>query len=381
VVEKQKIPPSISLVVIVRDEARNISQLLDDLAPLVEEAVVVDTGSTDDTADQATDRGAKVVHFKWCDDFAAARNFGIAAATCGWILTIDADERIAGSDFSVVKQAIKDGTPKSYFFTQRNYSDLLTHPEWRPSNGKYPEQEGDLGGFIEAHQIRLFPNLEELRYHGCIHETIRGCSRAGVEKDHLEVTVHHFGHMQTGVVAARRNNLYSRLTREKLRRNPDDGDACFQMATRHMEEGHNDLALPLLEKLVANGAADHPATTRGNIALGRLLSDSGYHAAAFEQFELAVQQKPEWLLCWMEVLSLLVQESRWTETAKYLTGARMLFPDEALLLKFECRLLIATGDFLAAANKANTLAEQYPNWPGAERLAVLCRELVEKGKV
>lgn len=372
--------PSISLVLIVRDEAQNLSQLLPELSPLFQEIIVVDTGSSDGTVSMAEAAGAKVIDFQWCDDFSEVRNFGIEAASCDWVLTVDADERIAASDFSIINQAVASGDSKGFFFTQRNYTNLVNHPEWRPVDGKYPEQEESMPGFIEAHQVRLFPNLPELRYHGCIHETVRGFRQARVEKEHLPATIHHYGHMQTGDPAARRNDLYSRLTREKLRQNPTDSDALYQMAIRYIEEGHPDQGRPFLEQLVASGEADHPAVARGNIALGRLLQGTGESEAALVKLELAVQQQPQWLLCWMETLSALVNAGRWSEVAKYLAGARMIFPDEILLLQFECRLLMATGAYGLAEEKANILVQHFPHWSSAEKLATLCHELIKKEK-
>ena len=54
--------------------------------------IVVDTGSSDDTAAIALRCGARVLHFDWCDDFSAARNAGLEAARGRWILVLDADE-------------------------------------------------------------------------------------------------------------------------------------------------------------------------------------------------------------------------------------------------------------------------------------------------
>ncbi len=370
--------PSISLVLIVRDEAQNIAKILNELKPVYDEAIVVDTGSTDGTVALAVAAGAQVIHFPWCDDFAAARNHGIDAAGGDWILTVDADECIAAEDFSALRQAVANGAGKAFFFTQRNYSNLVGHPEWRFVDGKYPGQEEKSRGFIKAFQIRLFPNLKELRYHGCIHETIGGCTQAGIEKEYLEITIHHFGHLQTGAVAQRRSDLYSRLTREKFRRNPNDAGACLQMGIRFLEEGHGDKAKKILERLIDLELPDHPATTRGNLALGGILQKEGQPAAAIEKFELAVQQRPQWLTCWMEVISALAEAGRWTDLARYLKAAETLFPQEALLWRFECRLLIATGQYQAAATRADELVERYPDWQGARRLAEICQELVEK---
>jgi len=368
---------SITLVVLARNEAGNIGPLLQSLASVIDETIVVDTGSTDTTVAEAQQAGASVVSFPWCDDFSRARNFGIEAATGNWILTVDADERIDSADFSAISEATQSSGEKGYFFTQRNYTELRTHPQWRPINGRYPDQEKNLNGYIEAHQIRLFPNLSHFRYRGCIHETV-DCPTRNTE--HLEVTVHHFGHLKTGEPAKRRNDLYSRLTRKKLHGNPDDADACFQMATRYLEEGRLKDACLLFHKLAGMTFTDQPAITRGHLAHGRIFLAEGKIEAALEKFELAVQQQPRWLQCWLETISLLVEESRWSEAGRYISGARMLFPEEALLWRFECRLMVATGDFENAAEKARALARKFPHWQGAQNLSTLCNDLARLAK-
>ena len=74
----------------------------------------------------------------------------------------------------------------------------------------------------------------------------------------------------------------------------------------------------------------------------------------------------------------MTEAGRWSEVAKYLGGAKMLFPDEPLLWRFECRLLIATAEYQAASDLAQTLMEKYPDWPGTVRLASVCSQLADK---
>ena len=59
---------------------------------IVSEQIVVDTGSTDRTVEIAEQMGAKVYHFTWIDDFAAAKNFALSKARYEWIAFLDADE-------------------------------------------------------------------------------------------------------------------------------------------------------------------------------------------------------------------------------------------------------------------------------------------------
>src|SRR6266446_5605964 len=78
----------------VRNEEEKLMACLQSAADLVDETVVVDTGSTDRTEEVADSFGAKVFDFPWVDDFAAARNECIRHATGDFIFWMDADERI-----------------------------------------------------------------------------------------------------------------------------------------------------------------------------------------------------------------------------------------------------------------------------------------------
>jgi len=89
--------PRLALVMIVRDEAARLGRCLASAKALVDDIVVVDTGSTDGTAAIARQHGARVFSFSWCDDFAAARNAALACSDAEWNLVLDADEWLDGS--------------------------------------------------------------------------------------------------------------------------------------------------------------------------------------------------------------------------------------------------------------------------------------------
>jgi tetratricopeptide (TPR) repeat protein len=140
---------SVSATLIVRDEERFLSGCLTALAGVVNEIVVVDTGSSDGTRAIAAAAGAKTLDFPWIDDFAAARNFAIEAASGGWILYIDADERLSAPAGARLSDALTD--PAAVGATLR----------FRPRLAATP--------YLET---RLFRNDPRIRFVGAIHETV-----------------------------------------------------------------------------------------------------------------------------------------------------------------------------------------------------------------
>jgi len=85
----------LSVALIVKDEHSVLARCLESIKSLANELVIVDTGSKDNTVKIAKKFGAKIGHFPWCDDFAAARNYAESLCTGEWIFWIDADEVLA----------------------------------------------------------------------------------------------------------------------------------------------------------------------------------------------------------------------------------------------------------------------------------------------
>ena len=91
----------LSACMIVKNEEHFLPQALESIQPLVDEIIVVDTGSTDKTVQIAEMFGAKVYIHPWQNDFSLHRNQSIGYATGDWVLIIDADEKIQlGDDFN-----------------------------------------------------------------------------------------------------------------------------------------------------------------------------------------------------------------------------------------------------------------------------------------
>jgi hypothetical protein len=359
---------TLSLVMIVRDGGDNLARLLDAKAPLYDEAVIVDTGSGDDTPQRAARAGARVIHHTWDDDFAAARNVGLDAARGDWILTLDADEIIAPADFPALRAAL-DGPPRVLVQPTINYCDDVRHPEWRPLAGRYPGLEQGQTGWFLAHRAGLFPRRPDLRFRGAVHESVLSAARAtGLADEPLDVPVHHYGYVQGADRNRRRRQFYAQLVRRKLADQPDDDSALLEMATVHLEEGDAEAAHTLLKRLVARETTTS-AVTRARFLQGRLLREAGDAAAAADCLAAAVAADGRLLACWLEWIRALGDQERWGEADLAIRRARTLFGENPLFAREELRGLVKTGRLAAATVAARRVADMYPQWADIAALA------------
>ena len=148
-------PPTLSACLIVRNESRVLERCLASLSSVVDEIVVVDTGSTDATPEIAAGFGARICRHVWRDDFSAARNVGLDVATGDWILAIDADEYLEAGTRGQIRAVVDRTDADGILVTVRN----LLAP-------------GDLIQSAESRIVRLFRRRDDVRFAGIIHEEV-----------------------------------------------------------------------------------------------------------------------------------------------------------------------------------------------------------------
>ena len=95
---------TISLCMIVKNEEDTLARCLRSVHDIVDEIIIVDTGSTDKTKEIARDFTSKIYDFEWIDDFSAARNYSFSKATMDYILWLDADDVILPNDKKKLKK-------------------------------------------------------------------------------------------------------------------------------------------------------------------------------------------------------------------------------------------------------------------------------------
>lgn len=120
----------ISLCMIVRDEEKVIGRCLESVKNLVDEIIIVDTGSKDMTKEIVSKFTDKIYDFEWVNDFAKARNFSFSKATKDYILWLDADDVILEEDrmkFKELKEKM-DGTVDLYQMKYNYHLDANNNP-------------------------------------------------------------------------------------------------------------------------------------------------------------------------------------------------------------------------------------------------------------
>lgn len=151
----------VSAAMIIKDSERCIERCLDSILTAVDEIIVVDTGSTDRTVGilETYSRRyghVKLHHFKWTNDFSAARNFSLSKVTKDWVFVVDSDDVLPAEDHGKIREYTNrmDEQGKKCVF------DIIYD---NTVDGKIVET-------IPVGYVRLFPS--SLRFQDKIHEQI-----------------------------------------------------------------------------------------------------------------------------------------------------------------------------------------------------------------
>jgi len=180
--EAKGIPGTISVVMIVKDEEKNIIEAIESFFQFADEIVINDTGSTDRTVELVKNYGSPMVKLfesKWPDGFhfGNARNMSIERATSRWIIWLDADDRIpeaTADKLQILKTAPTNG---AFGFLVKN-----TDASGLPVGAQFL-------------QCRMFPNHDSIRFERGIHEqSIYSIARAGLHFKYIDATIIHTGY-------------------------------------------------------------------------------------------------------------------------------------------------------------------------------------------
>lgn len=239
--------PLISLCMIVRDEESWLARCLESVRRLVDEIVVVDTGSTDRTPEIAGRFGARVFAHPWQGDFSLHRNQSLDYATGSWVLMMDADEIIAGKDLPRIRQLAERPQADGYRLILRNYETDLNLANVALNPGDYEEGTG-FPGFIPVPLIRLFRQDPRVRFSGAVHESVQeSFDRQGLRSADTDIPIHHYG-KAIAERRSRKREIYRKLGEKRLEDRPDDPAAYKVLSDQYLESGLPKEALDILER-------------------------------------------------------------------------------------------------------------------------------------
>lgn len=232
--------PTISLCMIVKNEEKNLNRCLGSVYELVDEIIVVDTGSKDATIRIAQEKGAKVHSFQWNDDFSQARNVSLSYATKDWILVMDADEELPKEQHSRVLRLIEKPQCKAYTLKIRSKIKKGIDEYW----------------VINTH-TRFFRNHQGIKFSGRVHEDIRPsveAIRATIGMGDAEII--HYGYTEELANQKEKAQRNIALLQQTIRENPDNALSYFYLGEAYSQSEDWRSAVESYRQSLQNGNLD-----------------------------------------------------------------------------------------------------------------------------
>lgn len=228
--------PSISLCMIVKNEALNLPRCLESVKGQVDEIVIVDTGSDDGTLDVAARYGAKTLTFPWNNDFSAARNVSLDHASGDWILWLDADEELLPSAHGIaLRQLAREAQGGGYLVPIEN---IL--PDGKTS---------------VHYAVRFFRKFSGIRFEGKAHEHVGNwLLRRGIHLDRSPVVIRHWGYAGSKGALLQKLDRNLKLLEEQVKHNPRDSFAHYCLGMTFLAKQELDRSLRHFEKALELGA-------------------------------------------------------------------------------------------------------------------------------
>lgn len=346
---------SLSLCMIVKDEAHHLDTCLESVATIVDELIVVDTGSTDTTVEIAQARGATVHTFTWVNDFAAARNAALALASRDWILVLDADEVLVPEFRPIIQTLSREGHYQGQALDQVLAISFLRH---------------ELGAQQSPYSLvtRLFRRHPEIRFDRPYHETIDDSVLAIQQREPQwqtqvwpQVVLQHTGYQQAAIAAKDKFNRARTLMASYLADHPQDAYICNKLGALYVQSGEGAKALAVLKQGLAVVGADLLTRYELNYHLGLTYRELHDFEAAQIHYAEAIAQPIEAKLklgAYINLGSLLKHQGQLDAAIETFEAAIAVDPTFAMAY-YNLGVAHRAGGYLEPAIAAYELALQH----------------------
>ncbi|MCX7694220.1 MAG: glycosyltransferase [Caloramator sp.] len=219
----------ISLCMIVKNEENNLRKCLSSINNYVDEIIIIDTGSIDNTKKIARKFTDKIFDYIWDNDFAKARNFSVSKAKNDWILVLDADEIVINFDNASVLNFINEHTDCVGRIKRINIF----------------EDKG-VKKYIE--RINRFFNKNYYHYEGIIHEQVKNKGNFNYSMIDLNITVEHIGYQKEVVERSNKLQRNINLLNKALEENMNDPYLHYQLGKSYYMAKNYELSVMEFEK-------------------------------------------------------------------------------------------------------------------------------------
>lgn len=222
---------------IVKNEEDNLPRCLESIKDIVDEMIIVDTGSTDDTIKIAKSYGAKVFHFEWNDNFSDAKNFSLEQAKGDWIMTMDADEELSASDKNKVLSLLNNRDIDVFLFQTLSYV------------GNTPGLET-----VNNLNIRLIRNHKGYKYMGAIHEQLYNSINPikGNKVKTEKIIVYHYGYLIKVAIKKDKPSRNMKILEKLLENDPNHNFHLYNMGNEYLRLRKFEKALACFKKAYEN---------------------------------------------------------------------------------------------------------------------------------
>lgn len=242
---------TLSLCMIVKNEEKHLVRCLMSVRDVVDEMIIVDTGSTDRTRDIASIFGAKVFDFPWTGDFSEARNHSLSQASGEWILVLDADESVSQLDLRDLRTLVRktNSQAQAYSIVTRNYTKNFSAMGWTPNRGEYPDEVGL--GWVASNKVRLFKQRKDISFSNPVHEVLEdSLKKAKIAIHTSNIVVHHYGRLDTNRDLQKGEDYYV-LGKQKYESDPTNVKYINELAKQAQALQKYEEAINLWQKLLA----------------------------------------------------------------------------------------------------------------------------------
>ena len=241
---------SISLCMIVKNEEQYIEQCLNSVKDLVDEFIIVDTGSEDKTIDiikKLNLNNLKIIDYKWENDFSKARNISLKNTAKDWILVMDADETISKKDHGQIRELIKKENT-AYFLIQRNYTNNASVLGWVSGKDDLYEESRNFSGWLPNPIIRLFQNKKEIYFVDPVHEHVgESIKKMNGKVEHTNIPIHHFYQLKKKNERKKKGKMYLEIGEKKLGKDPK---FFYEIGVQHQDLGEFEKATEYFKKAI-----------------------------------------------------------------------------------------------------------------------------------